>query len=261
MLTSFLGHPIAARRARRRARDVLGDAARPDAVPRVKHVARSGYAAFRCRKKVHHGRLRPFASIPGRLHDRLSHGFTSKKSGDGSILLLPSTVYNSVSIPLEVGRVSGNNSTSMKSEDSFYLKILPSVSDIATATSNGINPVREKSPQAISVVPVARRSLTESNLEPDELDLFLELDAELGADALLHERGEHDDLFRRRAARVDEIVRMHRTHLGAADAFAPEPRMIDEPASGELIVLGYFPRILGKFFTERRIGHSGVHEE
>lgn len=88
LIPSFHVRPVHARRTGRRPRDVLGNAARPYAVPWVEHATTCSSGKLRGGEKVHHGCSQPFASVHRRLHDRLCHMIPLKESGVGIILLL-----------------------------------------------------------------------------------------------------------------------------------------------------------------------------
>src|SRR5262249_53391745 len=67
----------------------------------------------------------------------------------------------------------------------------------------------------------------------DHLDLHLEVDAVLGPDRVAHDGDELEHVGGAGAAGVDDPVGVDRGDLGAADAPALEPALLDEPA-GEL---------------------------
>src|SRR3989449_6533618 len=70
------------------------------------------------------------------------------------------------------------------------------------------------------------------HLNPDHLDFELQLDAGLLGDRLPHVLDDLEHVTRRRVAGVDDVVRVQRRDLGAADGKALQPAFVDQGAGG-----------------------------
>src|SRR5437667_5843971 len=69
------------------------------------------------------------------------------------------------------------------------------------------------------------------HLDSDHLDLELQLDAGLLGDRLAHVLDELEHVTRRRGARVHDVVRVLRRHLGAGDCKPLQPALVDQGAA------------------------------
>src|SRR3989344_3803299 len=89
----------------------------------------------------------------------------------------------------------------------------------------------------------------------------MKLHTELIAYFCFCDTGEHDDILRRGATRVDEIVRMHLARQHAADLCAAQSDTVQKPPSRHTPFLALRGRVFFKRIPHGRIGNRRVDEK